>query len=185
HVNRILEPYGFHTVIVTGTHWRNFLALRCSRNAQPEAQDFGLAIAKAMQASASKELDTEGWHLPYVQEEDLREITDPETLAKISAGRCARVSYLTQDGRRSLDADITMCRRLLEGGHMSPFEHQARPRRFNEPSGVSGNLHPPWAQHRKLLPSENDFSRLISSSELTEGCRGDNSLAKFILSLTS
>jgi hypothetical protein len=47
-------------------------------------------------------------------------------MAQISAGRCARVSYLTHEGRRDPVADIELCERLLQAGHMSPAEHPAR-----------------------------------------------------------
>ncbi len=35
-INRILEPYMWHTVIVTATEWENFFSLRLAENAQPE-----------------------------------------------------------------------------------------------------------------------------------------------------
>jgi len=47
HANRVLEPYAYHTVIVTGTSWRNFYALRASPMAQPEIQEVAIAMAKA------------------------------------------------------------------------------------------------------------------------------------------
>lgn len=34
-VNRLLEPFMWHTVIVTGTDWENFFALRCPKYARP------------------------------------------------------------------------------------------------------------------------------------------------------
>ena len=44
-----------------------------------------------------------------------------------SVGRCARVSYLTHDGVRAPAADIELALKLQSAGHMSPFEHVARP----------------------------------------------------------
>ncbi len=52
---------------------------------------------------------------------------DIETQKKISAARCARVSYLTHEGTRSIDADITLYDRLKGEKHLSPFEHVATP----------------------------------------------------------
>lgn len=139
HASRVLEPYLFHTVLVTASHFRNFFALRASIHAQPEMCDLALAMAKAMNHSIPKKLLASEWHLPYITEEDLKTGLAELSLVKASAGRCARTSYLTLDGRRSLDEDIKLAERLLKNGHMSPFQHQARPRHRNEvllnPSG--------------------------------------------------
>jgi hypothetical protein len=182
HANRVLEPYAFHTVVVTATHWRNFFALRASPDAQPEAQDFGIAIAKAVMASSPRELSRGEWHLPYIHDEDRAEIPEQLSLAQASTGRCARVSYLTHDGQRALLEDIRLAEGRLKGsGHMSPFQHPARPREETDPHDAHGNYSPVWAQYRKLLPSEGDFSRLVPPEQLLAGCRGDQELADFIL----
>ncbi len=183
HANRVLETYAFHTVIVTSTHWRNFFGLRASTDAQPEAADFALAMAEAMMASRPEELSEGEWHLPYVREEDRAEESDMFTLALASAGKCARTSYLTQDGVRSLHKDIGLAGDLRSNGHMSPLQHPARPREEGDPEGSNGNYHPVWTQLRKLVENEHDFSRLINSDKLLAGCRGDEKVQEFILSL--
>lgn len=181
HANRVLEPYAFHTVIVTATHWRNFFGLRASKMAQPEAQDFCLAIAKAMMASTPRQLARGEWHLPYIRQEDLEEVPDQTVLAKASAGKCARTSYLTHDGVRSLDKDIELAEGLRMNGHMSPFQHPARPREEGDPKGSHGNYSSVWTQYRKLLLDEGDFTKLVSEEDLLIGCRGDQNLVDFIL----
>jgi hypothetical protein len=65
------------------------------------------------------------WHLPLVQDDERS--LDPETLKKISAARCARVSYLTHDGKREIEKDLDLCARLMDDRHLSPFEHVATP----------------------------------------------------------
>ncbi len=50
-----------------------------------------------------------------------------DTMVKVSCARCARVSYLTHDGKRDIGKDVDLYHRLLQPGHMSPFEHAARP----------------------------------------------------------
>ncbi len=50
-----------------------------------------------------------------------------EDLKKISAARCARVSYLTHDGNRDIAKDVELCERLRADRHLSPFEHVATP----------------------------------------------------------
>jgi hypothetical protein len=183
HANRVVETYSFHTVITTASHWRNFFGLRASKMAQPEACDFALAMARAMQASSPRKLEQGEWHLPYVREEDYSEDSNQIILAHASAGKCARTSYLTHDGRRSIDEDVKLAMGLLTNGHMSPFQHPARPREGHDAIGSYGNYSRVWTQLRKLIENENDFSKLVSRENLVEGCRGDEGLADFILSL--
>ncbi|HSR94094.1 MAG TPA: FAD-dependent thymidylate synthase, partial [Solirubrobacterales bacterium] len=125
--NRLLEPFMWHTVIVTATEWDNFWNLRCHPDAQPEIRLIAETMRAAAEASDPVELDLGEWHLPLVGPEDREQVASIEDLIKISAGRCARVSYLTHAGKRDPDADIELHDRLLESGHMSPLEHPARP----------------------------------------------------------
>ena len=52
---------------------------------------------------------------------------DVETRKRISAARCARVSYLTHEGKREIAKDLELYERLKEDRHLSPFEHVAKP----------------------------------------------------------
>lgn len=159
--NRLLEPWLWHTVIVTATEWANFFALRDNKMAQPEIA----TPARMMRQLYETNTPTKpygGWHLPLVFEEDEREALrlfgskDIEMLIKISCGRCARVSYLTHDGKRDLTEDIALYDRLLVSGHMSPLEHAARPRVQLEPA-VCGNF-TGWIQYRKTIRGEAVFT---------------------------
>jgi thymidylate synthase ThyX len=147
--NRLLEPFMWHTVIVTATEWENFFNLRCHPDAQPEIRLVAERMRDAMATSEPAELDQDEWHLPLIRPED-REGTSLEDLIKVSVGRCARVSYLTHDGRRDLAADVELHDRLIESGHMSPLEHPARPSRDREWSGNFKGWHP----YRKDVPAE-------------------------------
>lgn len=185
HANRVLEPYAWHTVVTTGTKWRNFYALRASAMAQPEIQSVAIAMAEAHYASSPLELYEGEWHLPFVTEDDVREVSDPIDLARVSTARCARVSYLTHDGVRNLEKDFLMATDLQRQGHTSPFEHPAR---TADTTGAyfgnyGGNFGSEWIQYRKMLDHENDFSRLISPELLLAGMKGDQKLADFVLSL--
>jgi thymidylate synthase ThyX len=83
-------------------------------------------------------------HLPY-----LRSFERASPYAKqISAARCARVSYKTFETGRYSDTsdDIRLCNKLLESGHLSPFEHVAT----SEPGIVSANFRD-WEQYRMVL----------------------------------
>ncbi len=183
HANRVLETYAFHTVLVTSSYLRNFYGLRASTKAQPEAQDFGIAMAKAMMNSTPVELEPGQWHMPYIRNEDRAEEPEQLILARASSGKSARTSYLTHDGIRALVKDLELADDLASSGHMSPFQHPARPREKDDPVGSHGNYARVWTQLRKLMPSEEDFTKLISYEELVAGCRGDGALADFILSL--
>jgi hypothetical protein len=149
-VNRLMEPFMWHTVVVTATAWENFFALRLDADAQPEIRVAAEAMKAAYDASEPVPLFEGQWHLPYVSAEDGHIIQanvgrDPisyeEALARttdkvrrISAARCARVSYLTHDGQRDMNADLTLYDRLItdrvDAGlpvHWSPLEHVATP----------------------------------------------------------
>nr|DAV58244.1 MAG TPA: FAD-dependent thymidylate synthase [Caudoviricetes sp.] len=123
-VNRILEPFMWAETIITATEWDNFFKLRIADDAQPEIQALAKAIKKAMDESVPVERI---FHLPYLREEenDCLRWTYAQR-AKISAARCARVSYLNHNKQMpSIDEDFALADRLIEAGHMSPFDHQA------------------------------------------------------------
>ncbi len=153
--NRLLEPFMWHTVIVSATTWDNFWNLRCHPDAQPEIQLIATKMREALDGSQPEALGEGKWHLPLIKESDLVEAASLDELVKISIGRCARVSYLTHAGTRDLSADVALYDRLLESGHMSPMEHAARPmtRAELERSQWCGNFEG-WVSHRKLIPSE-------------------------------
>ncbi len=124
-VNRVLEPFLWHTVIVTATEWENFFELRCSPNAQPELRQAAMLMREAMNASKPEKVAQGQWHLPLVQPDERS--LDLETQKKISAARCARVSYLTHEGKREIEKDLELYERLKSDRHLSPFEHVATP----------------------------------------------------------
>jgi 5-methylcytosine-specific restriction endonuclease McrA len=144
-VNRILEPFMWHTVIVTATEWTNFFALRLAENAQPEIRVAAQHMRAAIDGSSPQPILAGEWHLPLIQDDE-RELP-VEELKRISAARCARVSYLTHDGKRDTAKDVELCDRLWSDRHLSPFEHVATP------SG-DGAFHANfrgWIQMRKEL----------------------------------
>jgi thymidylate synthase ThyX len=155
--NRLLEPFMWHTVIVTATDWSNYFNLRDHEMAQPEIQRIASMMKTDLAASKPFLLSPTEWHLPYAQPGELEEL-GVEKLVKLCCARCARVSYLTHDGKRDISADFTLYNRLLDGGHMSPFEHVARPMTDAEYSKNErlGNFKG-WVQHRKEIYGEEDM----------------------------
>jgi thymidylate synthase ThyX len=124
-LNRLLEPFLWHTVIVSATEWQNFFELRCAPNAQPEIRVAALLMLEAMNASVPQALDYGAWHTPLLQPDENN--LDPEIQRRISAARCARVSYLTHEGLREIERDLELYDRLRADRHLSPFEHVATP----------------------------------------------------------
>lgn len=157
-VNRLLEPFQFHTVLLTGTEWSNFFALRTAENAQPEFRKIALMMKELYHEYEPDPLEYGDWHLPLIHETEFTE--DWDYWKKISVGRCARVSYLTHDGRRDLDADIMLADTLMKNGHMKPYEHVARPLDAIEIENYChwlGNFRG-WHQYRADIPNQHDFS---------------------------
>lgn len=179
--NRLLEPFMWHTVIVTATEWSNFFNLRDNKDAQPEIKTIAQMMKEVYYSSIPKYCEYGDWHLPLIDKEDLQLATyrdtsgriDIENLKKVSVGRCARVSYLTHDGKRDHKADVELHDRLLSSGHMSPFEHIARPLHKSDVTEneykewvygkeqtifhkLTGNFKG-WVQYRKTIPGEFDM----------------------------
>lgn len=156
HVNRYLEPFMWHKVVVTSTEWGNWDALRISDKAQPEIDAIARMTSYLLAQNTPALLGKGEWHLPLIQEDELHLVNDDiEKWKRISVGRCARVSYETHDGVRDLDKDVSLAVILLEDGHMSPWEHVATPDTDN--SGLGGNLQG-WVQLRKTISGEADYS---------------------------
>lgn len=153
-VNRLLEPWMWITVLITATEWDNFFALRCHHLAQPEIRR--IADMMYLARSQSEPTANSGWHLPIAPDlQDLKRNYNLLEIARIVAGRCARVSYLTHTGERDPTADLELADRLAAAGHMSPFEHVAR---AMKKSVFEGNFRG-WVQLRKLLPNEDCFKQ--------------------------
>lgn len=184
--NRLLEPFLWHTVIVTSTEWSNFFHLRDNKMAHPAIKTPAEMMRKLHVNGTPRQLPYGEWHDPYVDDETAREVLHGVNfmedaawidLKKISSARSARVSYLTHDGKRDLSKDFELHDGLMGNGHMSPFEHPARPatvsdvvKLFEGKSGVSvtdrldvnpaehffGNFRG-WVQYRKEIPFEDDI----------------------------
>ena len=156
-VNRILEPFQWMRTILTGTEWTNFFALRIHADAEPHIHALAIEMWKSMDASApvrrlGEPLKEESWHLPYILPDERKKLS-VLNLCKVSAARCARVSYLTHDGATpSIEADLALYDRLAGGVpiHASPLEHQGYSGRSTDRSGNFVG----WVQYRQLVDKE-------------------------------
>jgi hypothetical protein len=185
-VNRILEPWMWITVIISGTEWNNFWALRDHAMAEPHFQQLARLMRSAMRGSQPLHLFAEEWHMPLILGDDIGEVwtavkdrrLNPEiinpllgmytrevfasktdqwlandVLCRVSVARCARVSYLTHDGKRDLIKDLELHSMLMvqEPLHASPAEHVAMALDAPEPSGNFRG----FKQWRKFFSNEN------------------------------
>ena len=202
--NRITEPFTSIKVVLTTTDMVNFYGLRDHHLAQPEIQELARAMRAAESVFPPRLLQYGEWHLPYADREEDRKDAEQyltalhnraptrvevlQLLLKMSAARCARVSYNLFDGSKSdIASDLRLFEDLLvdQPIHASPAEHQAtplpqlslfakagKPATGEDPLGESekefrffgmpdcwSNLHG-FLQHRKVLPNENLETRL-------------------------
>jgi thymidylate synthase ThyX len=158
--NRILEPFMHMTVIITGTEFENFFALRAHPDAQPEFQDLAYKMLDIYQLSEPNKLKEGEWHIPFGDKLDETRLTElyyqtaiphEELKLRISVARCARVSYLNFEGKDDYNKDIELSETLSSSGHWSPFEHSAMALSTRE---YSGNFKG-WKQYRKTFNEEN------------------------------
>lgn len=161
-VNRVLEPYSWHTIIISGTEWENFHGLRTPDTwmydgdfpAQVEFQVFAAMLRELGQISKPQILFPGQWHMPLVTEDDYLELPDAQQLPLVSAGRCAKVSYMTHERHETAAESIARANTLAVSGHWSPMEHPATPADpspFGEPTGSNFQG---WVQLRKLYSHE-------------------------------
>jgi hypothetical protein len=157
-VNRLIEPWSWITVCCTGDAgaWSNYFSLRCHKDAQPEIQKQAYMAQLAYYNSKPENLEPGDWHLPYILSEDYGSTLDSTCLKahlkKVSVGRCARVSYLTQEGKRDLSKDVELHDRLCKQipFHASPFEHVCE---AMDDNGRYAN-YVGWRSYRYMMPHE-------------------------------
>ena len=151
--NRILEPWFNIRIILSGTEFENFFALRAHPDAQPEIQALAYKMLEEYNKSKPKELKAGEWHIPFgdkidgdkllqiesynpferafapdCSQEYINKTLIEERKMKIAIARCARVSYFNFEGKDDYEADIKLCDRLFGSvpRHLSPTEHVAQ-----------------------------------------------------------
>ncbi len=182
-VNRLLEPFMWHEMLITSSYWENFFRLRTDEAAQPEMQ----AIAQLMYVAyhESNPVHRE-LHIPFVSSEKVANMSLFGYIREAfmqSAAECARISYHDRSTMTS-NGNSDLALRLLSQGHMSPFEHQAIGRIYlnrlayrdngqlldDWGRSMSGNLALEWCQYRKIIEAERTAERplfLPTSEEKT------------------
>jgi thymidylate synthase ThyX len=126
--NRLLEPFMWHTVIMTSGKegLENFFDLRDHEAAEIHIQELARKMKEVYNESTPKQLQAGEWHIPFGDE---WYSASSSFNLKVSTARCARVSYTVvgEEGKEpNYDNDLKLHDRLLESGHFSPFEHCAK-----------------------------------------------------------
>jgi len=148
-LNRLLEPWQYISVVMTATETDNWDSLRDHKDAQPEIRELAIEMKKAIDASNPV---VSHYHLPYVSKEERNTLPMAKCMM-LSTARCARVSYLTHDGKTpSIDKDIELYNRLVGSVpiHASPTEHPAK---AVKPNKFIKNFRG-WKQHRVDVESQ-------------------------------
>lgn len=147
-VNRLLEPFMMHTAIISSTEWQNFFNLRLALDdngnplAYPPIYDLALVIKTTINLRTPVFLRELEWHTPLITPDEHSYLSIEERV-KVSAARCARVSYVTHDNERDYEEDIKLFDRLASSGHFSPLEHVAQVK-YGQHANFNG-----WKQLRK------------------------------------
>lgn len=152
--NRLLEPWFVMKIIMSGTDFENFFALRAHDDAQPEFRVLAYKMLEEYNKSKPKQLKRDEWHIPFgdkfdserlresqsginlvkeynrcgsITQDDLQRNIDNLKL-KISIARCARISYYNFEGKDDYNKDIETCDKLFGNvpRHLSPAEHVAQ-----------------------------------------------------------
>lgn len=140
--NRLTEPFQMMKTVVSGTEFNNFFWLRDDDAADPTIAALARVMKQAQDASEPFFLEPGEWHLPYVDswreadgtmtyyikdDEGVATWLDVEDAKKVSAARCAAVSFRNTD--YTLEKSLQVFDRLVgdERKHASAFEHQATP----------------------------------------------------------
>lgn len=157
--NRLLEPFMWMDLLVTGVEWNNLFWLRCHKAAEPHLVDLADLMVKEFEAAPVQDLGFGEWHLPYINQDDRDAALysgDTWFLHKLSAARSARISYAPFDGNPSYEREFERYNLLVKSDrvHASPLEHQAIFLKEGEyDPRKDGNLFG-MRQYRKYVPNE-------------------------------
>ena len=97
--NRLLEPFMYHTMLITATDWQNFFNLRLNADAAPDIQVVAEHMLNEINSSKPVELKHGEWHLPYVSGPnwEFYKNYSIDILRNVSVAKCARLSYLNNN----------------------------------------------------------------------------------------
>ena len=154
-VNRILFPYSWSDVVVTGDEiaWNSFFGLRTPIDVEPNFRFIARLMSDIYYYTQPKYLEPGEWHISFSEESE----NETSILNKlyISGSCCARLSFAI-DRSESIEKHTERFYKCVDSNHISIAEHQARvpeksinlDHRFN--SNVRG-----WMLLRKIIEDYN------------------------------
>lgn len=127
--NRLTHPFQMAEYIITATDFENFFNLRLKDcNAQAEINELARCMKEAISGYIPKPAQ-EGWHLPYITNDDLF-VHGVDNCLRLSAARCAVISYNNHRTGKPMEMEAAnrIYTHLLEDSnpHYTPLEMQAR-----------------------------------------------------------
>jgi hypothetical protein len=173
--NRLLEPFMWHTVLVTASDFENFFALRAHPGAEIHMQKIAAVMLETYNMSEPEELGAGQWHIPYRNKAiavvpamdsvigydipGVRLSAEMKAVLKVATMMAARTSYTVPHTELSEWTVKKYCQKhddMMDNGHWSPFEHCGLAMNQDERQeiGWSGNFFG-FIQYRKLFPNEN------------------------------
>ena len=127
--NRYIEPWMKGGCIVTFSQEAldHFLDLRTKEGVQRDMRNHTLELQALLRQTEPIKLNPGEWHLPYMDKWASKDSLSINELLKISAARCARISYQNFDGDFAVEKDFALFERLTQAipPHLTPLEHQA------------------------------------------------------------
>lgn len=108
--NRLLEPFMYHTVLVSATEWENFFAQRVSPAAEIHMEAIATMMLNAMNFSEPKKLLPGEWHIPYYDKimADMGETISNDMIKGVEAPR-----YVQEASRQAPSFDTTVGKLIL------------------------------------------------------------------------
>jgi hypothetical protein len=173
--NRLLEPFMWHTAIVSATEWENFFALRFEGGAEIHMQKIAEMMLESYNSSRPKLLQPGDWHIPFGEQIDYKAIDEYlrgtnldwdinnrtsfgtqrkktiEVAAAISTMMCARTSYTVPGNELSewtVKKYLEKFNDMASKAHWSPFEHCAPAMTDME---YKNHIHTTWDEERRTV----------------------------------
>jgi hypothetical protein len=176
--NRLLEPFMWHTVIVSSTEWSNCWHLRDNEAAHPEIRRSIHAARELYESNTPMPLAYGEWHLPLVIGVDVFadgagrwNMNDPAGHLRFSPTDPANVGPFVVNGAPSQEVDWDRLAKISVArcGRVSYLTHDGR-RDFAEDLGLYGRLVAPGhmspLEHAaRPLKIEPDYAAIAANPE--------------------
>lgn len=150
-INRYLEPWSYISVLMTATEWKNFFRLRIHKKAEKHFNMLAQMIKQVIDASKPTSICWGGWHLPYIEDGEM----PLDVRKKVSAARCARLSYLTHDGVLDVAKDLQLFDTLISADGDDNIIHAAALEHVACASQKGTGPYNGWRQFRHEFANEN------------------------------